>query len=132
VVVLAGLFALVNIIEIVIAAGPALDGAPGVVGALWAVQAAAFGLNLAAIAIALIGLSRLALSARLIPRALAVAAIPGAACLFAGALGTLVLVKGSPLLYVALVGFLVWGVFVVGSSIGLLRGARRLPDRVGA
>jgi hypothetical protein len=125
--VLAGLFGVVNVIEIAVAvAGRDLAAAPHVVVALWAVHAAAFGLNLAAIAIALVALSRVASSEHLIPRALAIAAIPGAACLLAGALSTVAIAGGSPVLYLGLVGFLVWGVFLVVGGINLLR---RRPDR---
>jgi hypothetical protein len=75
---IAALFAVVNITEIVLAAKAGqLAASPAVIQALWAVHAAAFGLDLAAIAVALLGLSHAAASTRLIPARLAVAAWPG-------------------------------------------------------
>jgi hypothetical protein len=57
----ATLFAIVNISEIVLTSkAEQLASSPAVVQALWTLHAAAFGLDLAAIAVALIGLSRAA------------------------------------------------------------------------
>jgi hypothetical protein len=119
---IAALFAIVNITEIVLTAkaGP-LAAVPAVVQALWAVHAAAFGLDLAAIAVALIGLSYAAASVRLIPAWLAVAAWPGAACLFITAVFTVALANGGPWVAVGLAGFLIWLVFVITASVALLR-----------
>jgi hypothetical protein len=120
---IAGLFAVVNIIEIVLTAKAAsLAGSPDVVEALWAVHAAAFGLDLAAIAVALIGLSRAAASLRLIPSWMAAAAFPGAACLFVAAVFTVALTNGGPWLAVGLIGFVIWLVFVVTAAVALLGG----------
>ena len=113
---IAALFAIVNITEIVLTAKAAqLASSPAVVQALWTLRAAAFGLDLAAIAVALIGLSRAAAAMRLIPSWLALAAWPGAACLLTAATFT-----------VALAGFIVWVVFVITASVSLLRG-RQTP-----
>ncbi len=77
---IAVLFAIVNITEIVLTAKAGqLAASPAVVQALWAVHAAAFGLDMAAMAVALLGLSHAAASMRLIPGWLTVAAWPGAA-----------------------------------------------------
>ena len=123
VVAIAGLFALVNITEIVIAArGGELIGSPQVVRAVWAIHSAAFGLNLGAIAIALLGLSRAARALRLIPRALAIAALPGASCLLVAAVFTVSIVVGGSWLYLGLIGFAVWGVFVVVTAATMLAG----------
>ncbi|HEX3426695.1 MAG TPA: hypothetical protein VHT30_11225, partial [Acidimicrobiales bacterium] len=60
---ISALFALVNVTEIVLTAKAASLGASrDIVQALWAVHAAAFGLDLAAIAVALVGLSAAAAS----------------------------------------------------------------------
>jgi hypothetical protein len=119
---IAALFAIVNITEIVLTAKAArLAASPDVVQALWALHAAAFGLDLAAIAVTLIGLSRAAASVGIIPSWTAVVAVPGAACLFLPAVFTVALSNGSPWLRVGLIGFVVWIAFVVMSSISLLR-----------
>jgi hypothetical protein len=123
VVVLAGLFSLVNIIEIAIAAkGSELVTSPDVVQALWTVHAAAFGLNLAAIALAMLGLSRAALAAGLIPGLLAVAVLPGAACLFIAAIFTVAIAGGGQWLYLGYLGFAIWGIFLVVAGTALVRG----------
>jgi hypothetical protein len=62
----------------------------------------------------------------LIPAWLAVAAWPGAACLFTAAVFTVALTNGAPLIAVGLAGFLVWLLFVVTASVSLLRG-RPIP-----
>ena len=119
---IAALFAIVNIVEIVLTAkAENLAHVPGVVEALWAVHAAAFGLDLAAIAVALIGLSRAATSTALIPAWLGTAAVPGAGCLLIASVFTVALTNGGPWLVLGLVGFVVWLVFVVATSISLLR-----------
>ena len=124
---IAALFAIVNITEIVLTAKAAqLASSPAVVQALWTLHAAAFGLDLAAIAVALIGLSRAAASVPLIPAWIAVAALPGAACLLTAATFTVALANGGPWLAPALAGFIVWVVFVITASVSLLRG-RQIP-----
>lgn len=124
---IAALFAIVNITEIVLTAKAAqLASSPAVVQALWTLRAAAFGLDLAAIAVALIGLSRAAAAMRLIPSWLALTAWPGAACLLTAATFTVALADGGPWLAVGLAGFIVWIVFVITASVSLLRG-RQTP-----
>ncbi len=123
----AALFAIVNITEIVLTAKAAqLVSSPAVVQALWTLRAAAFGLDLAAIAVALIGLSRAAAAMRLIPSWLALIAWPGAVCLLTASAFTVALADGGPWLAVGLVGFIVWIVFVITASVSLLRG-RQTP-----
>lgn len=119
---IAALFAIVNITEIVLAAKAGqLAASPAVVQALWAVHAAAFGLDLAAIAVALLGLSHAAASMRLIPAWLTVAAWPGAACLLTAAVFTVALANGGPWGAVGLAGFIIWLLFVITASVSLLR-----------
>jgi hypothetical protein len=116
------LFAIVNITEIVLTAkARPLAASPAVVQALWAVHAAAFGLDLAAIAVALLGLSHAAASMRLIPGWLTVAAWPGAACLLIASVFTVALANGGPWGAVGLAGFIIWLVFVITASVSLLR-----------
>lgn len=119
---IAALFAVVNMTEIVLAAkAERLASSPAVIQALWTLHAAAFGLDLAAIAVALTGLSRAAVSARLIPAWLAAAAWPGAGCLLIAAVFTVALANGGAWIALALPGFLIWLVFVVTASVALLR-----------
>jgi hypothetical protein len=122
VVAIAALFALVNLVETTIAAdGAYLASAPGVVGALWTLHGAAFALNLAAIAVALVGLARAALQAGLIPSWLAVLSVPAAACLFCAAVGNVAIAEGSRWLYVAFPGFAVWAIFLLTAGTALVR-----------
>jgi hypothetical protein len=124
---IAALFAVVNITEIALTAKAGrLAASPAVVQALWAVHAAAFGLDMAAIAVALLGLSYAAASMSLIPAWLRVAAWPAAACLLLAAVFTVALANGGPWVAVGLVGFLVWLAFVITASVRLLRG-RPMP-----
>jgi hypothetical protein len=119
---IAALFAIVNITEIVLTAKAAqLAASPDLVQLLWAVHAAAFGLDLAAIAVTLIGLSRAAASVGILPSWMAVAAVPGAVCLFLPAVFTVAVSNGSPWFRVGIIGFIVWIGFVVVSSVSLLR-----------
>jgi hypothetical protein len=119
---IASLFALVNIIEIVLTAkAENLAHSPAVVEALWAVRGAAFGLDLAAIAVALIGLSRAAALTGLIPTWISAVAVLGAACLLVTAMFTVALTNGGPWLALGLVGFAIWIVFMVVTSVSLIR-----------
>jgi hypothetical protein len=121
VVVLAGLFSLVNIVEIVIAAaGTNLTAAPQLIQALWTLHSAAFGLNLAAIAASLAGLSQAARGAGLIPRWLALLALPGSACLFAAAVGTVAIAEGARWIYLGYAGFAIWAIFLIVASLTLV------------
>ncbi|MGA7420016.1 MAG: hypothetical protein WB765_00390 [Acidimicrobiales bacterium] len=119
---IASLFAIVNITEIVLTAkAEQLAPSPSVVQALWGMHAAAFGLDMAAIGAALIGLSRAAASVDLIPAWLKFAALPGAACLLIAAVFTVAIANGGPWIALGLIGFVVWLVFVVMTSVSLLR-----------
>ena len=118
---IAALFAIVNITEIVLAAkAHELASSPEVVRALWAFHAATFALDLGAIALALLALSQAALASGLIKNWIAVVALPGAACLFTAAIYSVAIATGGSWKF-ALVGFIIWGVFVVFCSISLLR-----------
>jgi hypothetical protein len=119
---IASLFSIVNIVEVVLAAkAQQLAGTPGVVQALWTSRAAAFGLDQAAIAVTLVGLSLAAAASELIPGWVRVLAVPGAALLLIASTFTVSLANGGPWLPVALVGFVVWAIFVVAASASLLR-----------
>jgi hypothetical protein len=120
------LFGLVNVVEIALTArARSLEASGGVVDALWALHAGAFGLDLAAIAVTLVTLSRAARFAGMIPAWLVNLTLPGAACLFIASIFTVAMTEGAPWMALGLIGFVVWCVFVVVSSISLLR--RRYP-----
>jgi hypothetical protein len=124
---IAALFAFVNITEIVLTAKAGqLASSPTVVQALWAVHGAAFGLDLAAIAVALIGLSHAAASLQVAPAWLTIVAWPASASLLVAATFTVALTNGGPWLAVGLPGFIVWLIFVITASLSLLR-SRRIP-----
>jgi hypothetical protein len=124
---IASLFALLNVIEIVLTAkAGSLASSPGVVEALWAIHAAAFALDMAAIAVALIGLSRAAAASALIPAWISAAALPGAGCLLVAAVFAVAITNGGAWFGLGLVGFVVWLVFMVAASISLLRKAEIL------
>lgn len=128
VIVIAALFGVVNIAEIAIAADGSTIGAshPAIQG-LWSVHAAAFGLNLVAIGIALVGLSQAALGSHLIPRWFATVALIGGACLLVASIFTVAITDGGAWLYLGFLGFIVWGVFLVIAGINLIRGRHRSP-----
>ena len=122
---IAALFAIVNITEIVLSAkASSLAASPAVVQALWAVHAAAFGLDLAAIAVALLGLSYAAAPMSLIPAWFKAAAWPAAACLLTASVFTVALANGGPWIAIALPGFAAWLVFVITASARLLHATR--------
>ena len=119
---IAALFAFVNIVEIVLTAKAGqLASSPTVVQALWAVRGAAFGLDLAAIAVALIGLSHAAASRQVAPAWLTIAAWPASAALLVAATFTVALTNGGPWIAVGLAGFIVWLIFLITASLSLLR-----------
>jgi hypothetical protein len=122
VVTIAALFAVVNLVEAaMVAAARTIASSPAVVAALWGLDGAAFGLNLAAIGVALLGLSRAARGSGLIPAWLGVAAIPGAACLLVAAMLAVAVAEGSAWMFLGLAGFLVWALFVLASGVALAR-----------
>jgi hypothetical protein len=121
VVIVATLFALVNVSEIAITTrADALVHEPSAVGIVWALHGGAFGLNLVAIALALVGLSRAALAQRLLPDWYGPVALAGAACLFVAAMFTVSIVDGGAWLYLGFAGFLVWGAFLVLTGLALV------------
>jgi len=85
------------------------------------VRGAAFGLDLAAIAVALIGLSHAAASRQVAPAWLTIAAWPASAALLVAATFTVALTNGGPWIAVGLAGFIVWLTFLITASLSLLR-----------
>ncbi len=87
---------------------------------LWTFHQAAFSLNLAAIGVALAGLGLAAVSSAVAPRWVGWTSCVGAFLLVATSVFAVAVVDGGPLA-AALVGFLLWAMFVVVASVGLLR-----------
>ena len=112
-------FTLVNALEVGIDA--ASGASPALLAVLLRLYWVAFGINLLPIGVALLGLSQAAARAGLIPRWLGWAGLLGGFLLLAGGMGSFAISNGSHWLLVGLIGFIVWLVFVVVSSAGLLR-----------
>ena len=122
VVIIGALFALSNGVEAaIVALAPRLDGQTGVVDALWALHGAFFALNEMAIGAALLGLSRASIGAGVTPRSLNWLVVGGALLLFAGAVPVVAVTAGSPLFYLPLPGFVIWIIWLVVTSVNLLR-----------
>lgn len=123
--VIAVLFGLVNVMQVVlVAANTHLQDDPALVQALWSAHNAIFTFNLVAVAGALAGLGMAAATARLVPAWMRPAAVVGAVLLAIAALPTVAEVHGSNVLGVGLVGFLVWLVFLATAGTRMLRGTR--------
>ena len=128
---LAGAFgaaAIIGTFTIVTAADVAIAGYihrgaadAAVVDGLWVLHNAVFGFLLAAIGIALGGLSIAASKSGLLSKRWAVAGPIGAALLVAGAATTPAIVDGSATFFIGVAGFVVWLAFVVRTSVALLR-----------
>lgn len=116
------LFSASNAIEAaLVAMAPQLASDPTLVSFAWHLHTAIFALNFAAIGVALLGLSRVALAARLIPGPVAVLAAIGAVILFAGAIPVTAVTSGSAWFFVAFPGFALWIVWLAATGVGLVR-----------
>lgn len=123
VIVIAVLFGILNVLQVtMVATRGVLAHQPDTLLVLWALHNAVFTINLIALAGALLGLSRAAVLAHLIPRWLARTSLAGAALLALASAPAVAQVQGSKLLTAGLAGFLVWLVFLLTAAIRLLRG----------
>jgi hypothetical protein len=123
--VIAVLFGLINVLQVVlVAARSELAGDPALVSTLWAMHNAVFTLNLLAVGGALLGLGRAATFAQLVPRWIGRLSVVGSLLLAAAAAPAVAEVHGSNVLVLGLAGFVCWLGFVASASIGLLRAAR--------
>jgi hypothetical protein len=93
----------------------------GVVGGMWTLHAAVFGVLLASIAVALAGLSASAVAAGLLRRWWLPLGAAGALVLLVASAATPSIVDGGFMMAVGGIGFLVWVLFVVWTSVALLR-----------
>jgi hypothetical protein len=119
---LGGLFLGSNVFLVVLVVeAPRLAGEPGLTRVLWELHGAAFGLNMIAIGIALLGLSVGSALAGVMPRWTGVAGAVGAVALLVCASGTVAVVEGSALFAVGGAGFAVWLLWLIGTSIRLVR-----------
>ncbi len=94
---------------------------PSVVSGLWLTHMSVFGVNLMFIAIALAGLTSACVRMGLLSSAWKTVGLVGAGALGVGAMCTPAILNASPVFALAVGGFLVWGAFVVVTSISLLR-----------
>jgi hypothetical protein len=116
------IFTLVTSADVAIAAYIHRGAAdPSVVEGLWVLHNAVFGFLMAAIGIALAGLTTAAAKTGLLSQRWAVAGPIGAALTVAAAATTPAMVAGSPTFFIGAAGFLVWIAFVVRTAIALLR-----------
>ncbi len=92
------------------------------VNALWALHNGVFAVLDLSIAVALVGLSRAAMAAGIAPRVFSWLAPAGAALLAVGAVGSPLLADGSamPVLFAAVVGFVVWLSFLAATGLRCL------------
>ncbi len=94
---------------------------PGVVTGLWLVHAAAFGVLAIFLGIALAALAAASAADGLVGAAWKSVGLVGGVLLLVGGAATPAVIDGSGIMAVALVGFLVWLVFLTAASIALLR-----------
>jgi len=97
--------------------GAALD----VVGGLWVLHNAIFGVLLASIGIALAGLSAAAAASGQVADWWKALGLLGSILLLIAAATTPAIIEGGPTMFVGLAGFLIWLTFVTVSSVTLLR-----------
>ena len=120
--VIAVLFGLVNILQVVIVASRNdLAADPGLASTLWTFHNALFTINLVAVAGALLGFGRAATIARLVPPRLGYLLVGGSALLAIAAAPAVSEVRGSSILAAGLAGFLCWLVLLAVASLRLLR-----------
>jgi hypothetical protein len=94
---------------------------PSVVEGLWVLHNAVFGFLLAAIGIALAGLSTGAAASGLLSKRWAIAGPVGGVLMVAAAATTPAILDGSPTSFVGVAGFAVWVAFVIRTAVALLR-----------
>ena len=115
-------FTIVTSIDVAIA-GYIHRGAaePSVVEGLWVLHNAVFGFLLAAIGVALAGLSIGAAKSGLLSKRWAVAGPVGGVLMVAAATTTPAILDGSPTFFIGVAGFAVWVAFVIRTAVALLR-----------
>jgi hypothetical protein len=92
-----------------------------VVDGMWVMHNAIFGLLMAALAAALVGLTQASRLSGLLSRRWSVAGLIGGALLLTGAMTTPAMIDGGPTLFVGVAGFIVWIAFVIRTSVALIR-----------
>jgi hypothetical protein len=92
-----------------------------VVEGLWLAHNAVFGVLLTSIGVALAGLGTAAARVGLIGRRWQPAVLVGAALLVVASATTPAILEGGPTFFVGVAGFVVWVVFVIRTSVALLR-----------
>jgi len=92
-----------------------------VVDGMWVIHNAIFGFLLAAIGIALAGLTTAAATTGLLSPRWRTAGLIGAGLLVVGATTTPAIIDASPTMFIGVAGFVVWIAFVIRTSVALLR-----------
>ncbi len=92
-----------------------------VVDGMWVAHNAVFGLLLACIGIALVGLTHASATGGLISTRWKQAGLVGGVLLLAAAMTTPAIIDGSPTMFIGVAGFVVWIGFVIRTSVALLR-----------
>ena len=92
-----------------------------VVDGMWVMHNAIFGFLLAAIGIALAGLTTAAATTGLLSPRWRTAGLVGGGLLVAGAMTTPAIIDASPTMFIGVAGFVVWVAFVIRTSVALLR-----------
>jgi len=93
-----------------------------VVEGMWFMHNAVFGVLLAVLGVTFAGLSRAAVAHGIIGKPWRTAGLAGAGLLLIGAASTPAILDANPVMFVGVVGFLVWLAFVVRTSVAFLRG----------
>lgn len=88
---------------------------------LWSLHDAAFAVNFAALALALVALGLAGVAAGITPPVFRWLAPLGGSLLLVAGIGSHAVAQGSPLLFVGLVGFLVWLAFLLTTGLRLVR-----------
>jgi hypothetical protein len=94
---------------------------PSVVGGLWVLHNAVFGVLLTSIGIALTGFTLAGVASGLLGRSWRLAGPAGGALLVGAAMTTPAIIAGSPTMFIGVAGFAVWLAFVATSAVKMLR-----------
>ena len=123
----AAMFSTVVVSEMSLAvAGEHLADSPGLARAFWTLNNTAFALNMAMLATALLGFSLAGAAAGITPRWFRLLGPAGAILMIVSAANGVSIAEGSPIVFVGLIGFLIWLLFVVTTGVGMIR--RDLPS----
>ncbi|WP_345124550.1 DUF4386 family protein [Dactylosporangium darangshiense] len=128
-IVVAVLFGIINVVQLtMVAARDQLSADPTLAGLLWTFHNGVFTVNMAGVGLALLGLGRAAVLARLVPRWLSPVMTLGAVLLLVAAVPAVAVTTGSPWIGLGYAGFVVWLLFLAMAGVALLRGPRPIAS----